>query len=174
MSSDKDILGSLIRNNGALSTCAKELRMTSLAIKKRMALSPELQEAYSEVTQELVDLAMLALKEKLKAEDPDPKLIMYTLDRLGQDAGFKKQSVINVNGTINAQQVNKSFDISSLSTDEKRLLVKAAKKQINEETYKSIPVDIVPEEDLPKKRTYSFIEAEEVNDDTERTEPEGS
>lgn len=131
-----DILAALIRNKGNVTAASRDLKITSCALRERIKKNQIINEKYEEYKDEIVDIAIGALKKNLESDNPNPVLLMYVLDRLGRDRGFEKPSVRHVVAGDPANPVGiehtQKFDLSGLSMNEKLLIMKVAKKKKEE------------------------------------------
>jgi len=127
------IMAALINNNNRISCAARQLGITSVTLKKYMKEQPAIQDMVDERAQILCDQAWTAISANITSETPDPALIKFALERL--DPKFQKVSVNNKNvhitGNPNAPvSFSGAINVDGLSLEEKKILLKAAKKEL--------------------------------------------
>lgn len=161
--STEAIVGALINHQNVISDAAKQLGITSVTLKKYLKKQPAIQEMVDERDQILCDQARTALSAALTAEVPSEALIKFTLERL--DPKFQKVSVnkqnVHITGDPSAPvSFSNAISVEGLSLEEKKILMKAAKKELGIDTDDGNTIDISPL--AVDDSAYSFIEAEEI------------
>lgn len=142
------VIASLLTHKGKLSHSARELGCTTMGLRMFMNRHPEVQEAYQMALDELVDDALEALRNEI--HNGNTRLIEFTLDRLGKNRGFERQSVKVVGDANNPIVVEKKIDLSKLTLEEKLTLMKIAKTRMEEEAGDIIDAEEVEDKLLPE------------------------
>jgi hypothetical protein len=110
--SDADIAIELRRHRGYLQRTAKALGCTSIYVRRRIAESTEVQEAYRDSRDEMVDLAEDVMHQRL--QEGSESAAKFVLATLGKDRGYvermehtgKGGGSISVTLNLGRQQMN--------------------------------------------------------------------
>src|SRR4051812_38630357 len=111
---DEDICIELMRHGGRLYWTAKALGCSSLYVRQRIRECPQVQEAYRDSKDEVVDLAEQVMYNRLK--DGSETAARYILSTLGKDRGYTERTEVvgkgggAINVTLSLGREQKNFD----------------------------------------------------------------
>lgn len=94
--SEDIIKKSMIKNNGNITSCAKELKIDYEVLHTAIKESPFLSTVKLAMKQKIVDMAEKVIMEKLK--EGDSRIAMFVLETQGKDQGYSKKVINELTG----------------------------------------------------------------------------